>query len=497
MSQQPAGASTGAQGPSVKGPVVCCQPTNPEPPKSEPCKHEKLEIKCGHGRSISIEEPLPPFAQTPLEVIAGPDSVSDEIQCITSVMEGPCSNHLNKVFDLDSNPPPTKDITTKTDSSLIFKAHSAGFLSKPLSFLWPSYPPSRWYSVRSNTCYGDFLSGDVKVYPDIQWSAKVSLKWNDEETTVDETEVGGTAGVKETTKGSGFTFSGDLGYTYDGATHKIGAEFEKRAERTFSIMSKAAKSFKRISNEISKLGSTKFEWKYPALNDLSGNWGWQEHPSEPHCCYVFSVKFDVLLLGGEFTVDIEKALLQALTAGAGTALVALLKKAEEKGVELSAKFICSGQLALSGQWQYKISDHGKDLPPSPMKLDLGLDFTLKGVMKIKLDAWIFSISAGGELGIQTGFKGSASGLTRDRKILIDWLLDWNGIMFFVKVQSPQGTSKKSTTKQKKFKDKKNKGKVKKQTEKQQDSYGGAYDFTAVLVEPTTLIKGQFVLIDNT
>ena len=498
-------------GPVIKSEVCFCAMSAPTTVPPEPCEHTSMQVECSHGRNVLADRYSLLHTQV-FEVVAGPKTSLDAITCIAKIVKGPCKTkksgvapHEKRVFDFIDQPSGSSDaIKTRTSDVLSFSAASVdmAILETPFDYLWPSHPTVRIYTVTADTCAGPKppTACLIRVYPDLEWSLKMSLKWLPDDVEYDETAIGNLDGKSKTIKANGFEFAGSVERKYDGVSLSLGLEFTKQAERILKTVSKASRLYKSIASHLEAASAFKLKLKPPSIDELSGTWGWKEISGSPKCGFEFRVKLSIIFIEADFTIDCLKLLIQGLTAGGATALLAAIEQAREKakkaGTEFAVELKATGKVGLSGEWNLLANQNEDNVAGSPIALDLSLNFTGTSTVELDIEWWRFSASGSAEAGISSGFKGEAKARVYNRSPVIDWKLTWSGISIDVKYETPSVEFSKKISKAEKFKSPENQGAVKKQQETSSGTLKKNSGGVWTLVPEMELENGTWELFDS-
>ena len=372
----------------VGNPVCPCGKTYPHKVYTTNCEHESLTVNCGHaGRKLVIQ---PTSFLTEFEVVAGYSKSPDQILCKTKLLKGPCEYHRDEVFDVVPRPSPGwfepshEDDMNKTDSSVEFSARSVDPGKDGLRYLWPSGQRYvRAYTVSVATCSGHTLNAVINAYPDIRWSAGLTL----------------TAGRDRFNRLS-ITPSGFLKVTWDGGNSiDLAARIKDKWLKVSQVMGTVKEVVECMQDHVAKALAIKIEPIYPNVS-LSGSWGWEEISGSPMCGYGFDVTFGLApLIGINVAADITEAILKR--APGGSVLLKVKRKAEKghKGKHTKAKFVGKIVVSLSGTiggtLQFKKAVGG----------DSQVGGEVKGTVQLKLEG---NLQIEGSLDF-TLLKASASG----------------------------------------------------------------------------------------
>jgi hypothetical protein len=289
------------------------------------CNNVGLAVQCKHDEKRKFKLELPTKdgrTSGEFEVI---DDGKEEIDCETTTT-GPCPEiHEGKVFDLN----PDTSLVSKTDSRLSFRAdHDPDLDRLPLSeLLHPSKARTAVvYQVRTSTCEQEEpLSATIRVYPQLDWKADVSVGYKTED---GKTEL---------------ALSGAVGVVVVGKKKQIELSAEPEVVSFLRFLNLAQDALNGWSRWSRFAGLLELNLIMPKVA-FKGTWGWQEIEGKPTCGYVveWEIGFDPLI-GAAIKLDLLGLALNAIPVVGQ--IIQLIRAVVEKQLEIRIDLSLEGRIS--------------------------------------------------------------------------------------------------------------------------------------------------------
>lgn len=382
------------------------------------CDIYSVSVKCSHYKdrnySITYDSDTlygPHKPSVLFEVIAGKEGDELEFEIVGKGCGYGLSPNLCPAIDINGG----EYTITQSNNKFTANGPEIGISDDGILYFLENvmYPKTKYksYKLSDRVCKSNFsLSSEIRAYTPVEWDGKMEIGYfhppkTKKKKTLSKIKKQGYWGVM-----------GGLSVAVDGfkyaietpqATGKVKKNLTKEIFNNSSkVLADVVDLLDRLPKKIGK--NAKAEIKWPKFL-IGGHMKTVEVHGAPEVGIAGSVKLGFEpFIGLELSVDILGVLISTL--GKTHPFIAAIEVATDyidkiESVEMAVEILIKCEAAIQGtvEWNF-----GKDTAPKPTpdlvgKLGAGLDLTIEGVAKAKLDTFILSVEAGATVGAKSGF----------------------------------------------------------------------------------------------